>query len=75
MTTNPPLVSIPNQIEWNDVNALWLRKVPNARDHGLVGEAAETLSAKGGRSFVLSLPPWVIGQPHRVKYFRSAPAV
>lgn len=72
MTTEPPLVSIPNQMEWDDVTALWLRKVPTPRYPDLVGEAAEALAAEGGRSFVLSLHPWVIGQPHRVKYLRAA---
>jgi peptidoglycan/xylan/chitin deacetylase (PgdA/CDA1 family) len=72
MTTTPPLVSIPNQMEWDDVTALWLRKVPNDRYPALVGEAAEALAAEGGRSFVLSLHPWVIGQPHRIRYLRTA---
>lgn len=72
MTTTPPLVSIPNQMEWDDVTALWLRKVPNTRYPDLVGEAAEALAAECGRSFVLSLHPWVIGQPHRIKYLRAA---
>lgn len=70
--TDPPLVSIPNQMEWDDVTALWLRKVPNPRYPGLVGEAAEALAGEGGRSFMLSLHPWVIGQPHRVRYLREA---
>jgi len=72
MTTTPPIVSIPNQMEWDDVTALWLRKVPNARYPGLVGEAAEALADEGGRSFVLSLHPWVIGQPHRIKHLKAA---
>ncbi len=72
MTTTPPLVSIPNQMEWDDVTALWLRKVPNERYPDLVGEAAEALAAEGGRSFVLSLHPWVIGQPHRIQHLRTA---
>ena len=38
----------------------------------LVGEAAEALAGEGGRSFMLSLHPWVIGQPHRVRYLRDA---
>ena len=70
--TSPPLVSIPNQMEWDDVTALWLRKVPNPRYPDLVGEAAEALAAEGGRSFLLSLHPWVIGQPHRIRYLRTA---
>jgi allantoinase len=72
MTTTPPIISVPNQMEWDDVTALWLRKVPNARYPGLVGEAAESLAAEGGRSFVLSLHPWVIGQPHRIKHLKAA---
>jgi len=70
--TTPPLVSIPNQMEWDDVTALWLRKVPTPRYPDLVGEAAEALAAEGGRSFMLSLHPWVIGQPQRMRYLRAA---
>ena len=70
--TSPSLVSIPNQMEWDDVTALWLRKVPNPRYPGLVGDAATALAAEGGRSFLLSLHPWVIGQPHRIRYLRAA---
>ncbi len=70
--TDPPLVAIPNQMEWDDVTALWLRKVPTPRYPDLVGEAAEALAAEGGRSFLLSLHPWVIGQPHRIRYLRAA---
>lgn len=72
MTTNPPLVAIPNQMEWADVDALWLRQIPNERYPALVGEAAETLAAEAGRSFVLSVHPWVMGQAHRIKYLRAA---
>jgi allantoinase len=72
MTTTPPILSVPNQMEWDDVTALWLRKVPNGRYPGLVSEAAEALAAEGGRSFVLSLHPWVIGQPHRIKHLKAA---
>jgi peptidoglycan/xylan/chitin deacetylase (PgdA/CDA1 family) len=72
MTTAPPLVAIPNQIEWDDVHALWLRKIPTPRWPDLVCTAAERLAAEGGRSFVLSLHPWVIGQPHRIRYLRAA---
>ncbi|MBT8409407.1 MAG: polysaccharide deacetylase family protein [Alphaproteobacteria bacterium] len=72
MTTKPPLVSVPNQMEWDDVTALWLRKVPTSRYPDLVGEAAKRLAGEGGRSFVVSLHPWVIGQPHRVKHLRAA---
>lgn len=72
MTTKPPILSIPNQMEWDDVTALWLRKVPNDRYPDLVNEAAISLAKEGGRSFVLSLHPWVIGQPHRIRYLKMA---
>lgn len=72
LRTSPPMVSLPNQMEWDDVTALWLRRVPTPRYPDLVGEAAAGLAAEGGRSFMLSLHPWVIGQPHRIAYLRAA---
>jgi allantoinase len=75
MTTDPGLVAIPNQMEWDDVQALWLRHIPNPRYPALVGEAFRALydeGAESGRLFGLSLHPWVIGQPHRIRYLASA---
>lgn len=75
MTTDPNLVAIPNQMEWDDVNALWIRHVPNPRWPVLVSEAFRTLHEEGaesGRVFGLSLHPWVIGQPQRIRYLAEA---
>ena len=75
MTTAPSLVAIPNPLEWDDVNALWLRHVPNPRYPGLVSEAFRTLHAEGtgtGMLFSLPLHPWVIGQPQRIRYLAEA---
>jgi allantoinase len=75
MTTRPNLVSVPNQMEWDDVQNLWVRHVPNSRYPSLVGNAFRTLHAEGkesGRLFGLSLHPWVIGQPHRIKFLAQA---
>lgn len=75
MTTDPNLVAIPNQMEWDDVQALWLRHVPNPRYPDLVGEGFRTLHGEGaqsGRLFGLSLHPWVIGQPQRIRYLEQA---
>lgn len=75
MTTNPGLVSIPNQMEWDDVFALWLRHIPNPRYPDIIGEAFRGLHDEGavsGRLFGLSLHPWVIGQSHRIKYLEQA---
>lgn len=75
MTTEPTLISIPNQMEWDDVQALWIRHVPNPSYPDIVNEAFSTLHKDGadsGRVFGLSLHPWVIGQPHRIKYLAQA---
>ncbi len=75
MTTQPNLVSIPNHLEWDDVQALWLRKIPNPRYPEIVGEAFRGLHEEGeasGRLFGLSLHPWVIGQAQRIKYLEQA---
>jgi peptidoglycan/xylan/chitin deacetylase (PgdA/CDA1 family) len=75
MTTEPSLVSIPNQMELDDVLALWLRRIPNPRYPDLVGEAFRVLHREGavsGRLFGLSLHPWVIGQPQRIRYLDRA---
>ena len=75
MTTDPALVAIPNQMEWDDVNALWIRHVPNPRYPGLIAEAFRTLREEGlenGMLFSLPLHPWVIGQPHRIRYLAEA---
>jgi len=74
MTTDPALVSIPYQMEWDDVVALWLRKVANPRYPEIVGEAFRGLHEEGARTgmlFGLPLHPWVIGQPHRIKYLEK----
>ncbi len=75
MTTDPGLIAIPNQMEWDDVQALWLRHIPNPRYPELVGEAFNALHEEGadsGRLFGLSLHPWVIGQPQRIRYLAAA---
>jgi allantoinase len=72
MATRPAIVSVPSQAEWDDVELLWLRRVPMPRYPALVGEAAERLHAEGGRVFGLSLHPWLAGMPHRVGYVDAA---
>lgn len=72
MTTRPPIVSIPSQAEWDDVELLWLRRVPMTRYPALVGEAAQRLHDEGGRVFGLSLHPWLAGMPHRMRYVDEA---
>jgi len=73
MTTRPnPLVSLPRQPEWDDVEQMWLRRIAAARYADLLVEAFETLHGEGGRIFVLSLHPWLIGMAHRIRYLDAA---
>src|SRR5262249_48936121 len=69
------LVSIPHQIEWDDIVLFWLRRVETWRYPDLVEEAARALAAEGavsGRNFGLSIHPWLFGMAHRVRYLDEA---
>ena len=72
MSVGKPLIALPAQAEWDDVQLLWLRRIAMNRYPDIVDAAFETLYAEGGRVFCLGLHPWMIGQAHRVKYLRSA---
>lgn len=72
MNMGKPLISLPAQPEWDDVQLLWLRQLAMSRYPALVEEAFTTLHAEGGRLFCLGLHPWMIGQAHRVKYLHAA---
>src|SRR3546814_18469352 len=50
MTTQPPLISIPCQAEWDDVHLLWHRRVFSHRYPELVAEAVSVLHAEGAGS-------------------------
>jgi hypothetical protein len=65
-------MSIPSQPEWDDVQQLWLRRLAMERYPEIVGEAFEVLHGEGGRVFVLSLHPWLIGMAHRIPYLSRA---
>jgi peptidoglycan/xylan/chitin deacetylase (PgdA/CDA1 family) len=70
-----PVVSIPAQAEWNDVELLWLRRVPMPRYPALVRDAFETLWEEGatsGRFFGLAVHAWLMGQAHRIRYLDEA---
>lgn len=70
MRTEPPLVSIPRQPEWDDAEIMWLRKVPRELWSEMVVSAYERLYQEraAGRYFSLSLHPWIVGQTHRIRY-------
>jgi len=71
MTVDPPIVSIPQQQEWDDVQMLWLRQLSMPRYPAAVGEALEALATDGrqsARTLCLGVHPWLLGQPHRIRY-------
>jgi peptidoglycan/xylan/chitin deacetylase (PgdA/CDA1 family) len=71
----PDLVSLPLQIEWDDVLMFWLRRVEMARYPALVSEAAATLQEEGlisARNFGLTIHPWLFGMAHRIRYLDEA---
>jgi hypothetical protein len=73
--TQPPLLSIPNQTEWDDVQLIWHRKVHPAIWCDTVVEAFSCLHADGadtGRFFGLHIHPWLMGMPHRIGYLEAA---
>ena len=75
LQTQPPLLSIPNQAEWDDVQLIWHRKVHPAIWRDSVLEAFTQLHADGAASgtvFGLHIHPWLLGQPHRIAMLEAA---
>jgi peptidoglycan/xylan/chitin deacetylase (PgdA/CDA1 family) len=75
LTTAPPLVSIPNQSEWDDVQLLWLRRIAMPRYPALLAQACAALCAEGEQSarvLTIGLHPWLVGMASRVRYLREA---
>ena len=69
------LYSLPLLIDLDDVMASWTRSMAMNVWSGLVKEAFNGLYRDGagsGRVLVLSLHPWFIGQPFRIKYLDQA---
>jgi peptidoglycan/xylan/chitin deacetylase (PgdA/CDA1 family) len=75
MTVGRPFVSIPYHQEWDDVQMLFLRRVPTPRYPDLVCEAFQTIheeAADSGRIFGLGIHPWLFGQSHRIRSLDQA---
>jgi allantoinase len=66
------LVALPPQPEWNDLEAMWLRRVPPHVWADNIAEAFTFLHDEGGGCFNLTLHPWIAGQAHRIRYLREA---
>ena len=72
MQTTPPLVSIPNQVEWDDAQLFAVRKVDTWRYPELVSSAFDQLYDEGGRLLGLGIHPWIFGQAYRIRYLEEA---
>ena len=68
------LIALPPPAEHDDVQTLWLRRVPVARWPGLVRDALDRLLAerRGGRVLGLGIHPWMLGAPQRIRYLRES---
>lgn len=63
------LFALPTLLELDDINALWTRRVTVGRYGELLKDGFDTLyrdGAQTGRSMVINLHPWLIGQPFRI---------
>ncbi|MBT6273956.1 MAG: polysaccharide deacetylase family protein [Chromatiales bacterium] len=63
-----PLVSIPTQPAFDDVQALWLGGMPAHAFPATMMEALATLHREGGRMLSLGIHPWVFGRAHAIRY-------
>ncbi|MBT4489800.1 MAG: polysaccharide deacetylase family protein [Rhodospirillaceae bacterium] len=71
LTLDPPLVSLPYHVEWDDSTLMALRQLTAPRYGQMVMTAADRMyqdSGRSGRMMSLGLHPWVIGQPQRIRY-------
>lgn len=75
MTVNAPLISLPYHVEWDDVLLLWQRQMPTPHYPQIVGDAVDQLHVESkttGRILSLGVHPWLMGQPHRIRYLDEA---
>lgn len=74
-TPQGELLALPVMLPLDDVNALWDRRVTIGRYVEMLQESFDTVyreGAENGRLMVISLRPWLSGQPFRVRYLDQA---
>jgi allantoinase len=74
VTPHGPMLSIPMLIDFDDVYALFHRKLTIARWQRAVEEAVAQIvedSSDSGRLLVLNLHPWLTGHPFRVRFVEA----
>jgi len=67
-----PLVSIPNQTEWDDAELFSVRHLDAWRYPEIFRSAFEQLHSEGGRFMGFGIHPWIFGQAVRIKYLDEA---
>ncbi len=67
-----PLVSIPNQTEWDDAELFSVRHVDPWRYPEIFRSAFEHLHAEGGQMMGFGIHPWIFGQAFRIKHLDAA---
>lgn len=75
LDTEPAIVSMPNQADWDDVETQWLRRVKASTHAKMLVEALGELAVEGRESprvFGLGLHPWLAGMASRIRYTREA---
>lgn len=73
-TSNGSIMSIPMLVDFDDVYALFHRRITAARWQRAVEEGVEQIvndSAPGGRLLVINLHPWLTGHPFRIGYVEA----
>ncbi|HET6507974.1 MAG TPA: polysaccharide deacetylase family protein [Baekduia sp.] len=69
------VVALPTAIELDDVYTIHMRRVPPARWSQMIVDAYDRLErdgAESGRVLVISLHPWLTGQPFRMRHVEAA---
>ena len=75
LATEPPLVSLPRQADWDDAELLWVRRADPVTYPATILQAAATLASEGARAarfMHLGIRPWVLGQAHHITYLDAA---
>ena len=70
--TDPTLLSVPNQSEWDDAQLFAVRKVDSWRYPEIASSAFDALHEERGRLFGFGIHPWIFGQAHRIRYLEAA---
>jgi peptidoglycan/xylan/chitin deacetylase (PgdA/CDA1 family) len=67
-----PILSLPAQSDWNDLEAMWLRRVSPQAWSAMLIEGARFLHSETGAVCNITLHPWITGQAHRIRYLADA---